>query len=318
MAVYKVPQDVEAEDKLLGPFSFRQFVYLIVAAGCGFITFLLVQAPLPIPFFSVPIAAFGAALIVISLPLRKDQPMELYALALLRFFLKPKRRLWHPDGTTTGVIIDAPHVIKQQLTKDITEEEAATRLSQLAQIVDTRGWAAKGVTMPTAANSSVKVAVAHEADATKDVLDENTTLAKSFDSLIAKQKETSRLTAVEKMRQLQTAQPTPSTAPVFSATAPSATPSFAAADDTAFQGVHFSPYPSMHQQVISPSGSQPTVSAQPQPSQKTAELQKGTTASQVSPDIMRLANSNDLSIEAIAHEAHRLQNDDQEVVVSLR
>jgi hypothetical protein len=35
MAVYKVPQDVEAEDKLIGPFSFRQFIYLIIVAGAG-------------------------------------------------------------------------------------------------------------------------------------------------------------------------------------------------------------------------------------------------------------------------------------------
>ena len=33
MAQYKVPQDVEADDKLLGPFSFRQFVYLLIAGG---------------------------------------------------------------------------------------------------------------------------------------------------------------------------------------------------------------------------------------------------------------------------------------------
>ena len=33
MAQYKVPQDVEADDKLIGPFSFRQFVYLLIAGG---------------------------------------------------------------------------------------------------------------------------------------------------------------------------------------------------------------------------------------------------------------------------------------------
>lgn len=33
MAQYKVPQDVEADDKLLGPFSFRQFIYLLIAGG---------------------------------------------------------------------------------------------------------------------------------------------------------------------------------------------------------------------------------------------------------------------------------------------
>ena len=35
MAQYKVPQDVEAEDKLIGPFSFRQFIYLGVAVLTG-------------------------------------------------------------------------------------------------------------------------------------------------------------------------------------------------------------------------------------------------------------------------------------------
>ncbi|NTW61726.1 PrgI family protein, partial [Candidatus Saccharibacteria bacterium] len=47
MAVYKVPQDVEAEDKLIGPFTFRQFVYLIIVALAGGITWGLAQLFLP-------------------------------------------------------------------------------------------------------------------------------------------------------------------------------------------------------------------------------------------------------------------------------
>jgi hypothetical protein len=30
MAVHKVPQDVEADDKFLGPLSFKQFLFLAV------------------------------------------------------------------------------------------------------------------------------------------------------------------------------------------------------------------------------------------------------------------------------------------------
>ncbi len=312
MSVYKVPQDVEAEDKLLGPFSFRQFVYLIITAGCGFITFLLVQAPLPVPFFSAPIVLIGIAFAIIALPLRKDQPMELYVLALLRFYLKPKRRMWSPDGTTTGVIIEAPRVVHQQLTKDITEEEAATRLSYLAQIVDTRGWAAKGVTMPTAQNSSVKMAVADEAEGVEDVLDANTNLARSLDDLIAKQKEVSRSAAVEKMHTLQKSAPPPAITVSQPTPSTSFQPQFAAAtDDTAFKNIHYNPYPTMHQQVIDPSGHKMVA-------EKLVEAQKQATAPPVSPDIMRLANNNDLSIEAIAHEAHRLQESNDEVIVSLR
>ena len=48
MAVYKVPQDVEAEDKLLGPFSMRQFIYLIIAAMGIAIGWALAQVLLPL------------------------------------------------------------------------------------------------------------------------------------------------------------------------------------------------------------------------------------------------------------------------------
>ena len=55
MAQYKVPQDVEAEDKLLGPFTFRQFIYLLIAfalAGVAFLLFKIfpVLVIIPVPF----------------------------------------------------------------------------------------------------------------------------------------------------------------------------------------------------------------------------------------------------------------------------
>ena len=54
MAVYKVPQDVEAEDKLLGPFSMRQFIYLIIAAMGIAIGWALAQVLLPLALIPAP------------------------------------------------------------------------------------------------------------------------------------------------------------------------------------------------------------------------------------------------------------------------
>jgi hypothetical protein len=82
MATYKVPQDVEADDKLIGPFSFRQFIYLIIVAlsialawGLSKLFIGLVIIPLPV------ILLFGA----LALPLRKDQPMEIYLAAIISY-----------------------------------------------------------------------------------------------------------------------------------------------------------------------------------------------------------------------------------------
>ena len=95
MAVYKVAQDVEAEDKLLGPFSFRQFIYLIIVVIAIALAWGLSRLFIPLAIIPLPIILFFGAL---ALPLRKDQPMEIYLAAILSFYLKPRKRLWIPDG----------------------------------------------------------------------------------------------------------------------------------------------------------------------------------------------------------------------------
>jgi hypothetical protein len=68
VSVYKVPQDVEADDKLLGPFSFRQFIYLMVAAGLAAIAVFLFQI---FPGLIVIPAPFLIFFVVLALPLQK-------------------------------------------------------------------------------------------------------------------------------------------------------------------------------------------------------------------------------------------------------
>lgn len=141
MAQYKVPQDVEADDKLLGPFSFRQFVYLLIAGGLialavGLFQIFPLLAIIPLP----PVLLFAA----LALPLKKDQPMETYLAALVSYYLKPHTRLWTPGQKESTIKITAPKIVEESRTRDITGEEATHRLSFLADIVDTGGYAIKG------------------------------------------------------------------------------------------------------------------------------------------------------------------------------
>ncbi|HSE29104.1 MAG TPA: PrgI family protein [Candidatus Saccharimonadales bacterium] len=269
MATYKVPQDVEAEDKLLGPFSFRQFVYLAIALGAAVIAFFLFRVfpllfliPLPITIF------FGA----LALPLRKDQPMETYLLAIVRFNLKPKLRKWDPEGVISYVEIIAPKLMEKQLTKEYGADSAQERLDYLARVMDSRGWAHKGV--ETTTNPSVTATVAAEARSTVDVLDEDQALSRTFKELMDQKAEEQRQAAIEMMKKAQT-EPALAT-PV---------------------NINYNPYPtSMHQKVILPAGQQ-----KPAP-----VAQKPAMTPPVSPDIIRLANSN-LKVSTIAHEIQKLE-----------
>ena len=142
MAQYKVPQDVEADDKLLGPFSFRQFVYLMIAGALIALAVGLAQlfpllAIIPLP----PVVLFVA----LALPLKKDQPMETYLAALVSYYLKPRTRVWTAGQRESTIKITAPKKTEPTRTRDITGEEATHRLSFLADIVDTEGYAIKGI-----------------------------------------------------------------------------------------------------------------------------------------------------------------------------
>ena len=86
MASYKVPQDVEADDKLLGPFTFRQFIYLMIVFGMIVLAVALFQVFPLLAIIPIPIALF---FIILALPIKKDQPMETYLAALLSFYIKP-------------------------------------------------------------------------------------------------------------------------------------------------------------------------------------------------------------------------------------
>lgn len=213
MANYKVPQDVEADDKLIGPFSFRQFIYLIIVALAGLMAWGLGQLFIGLAVIPLPVILFFGAL---ALPLRKDQPMEIYLAAIISYYLKPHRRLWDPEGIETFIEITAPRVQEVQRSKNISQDDAEQRFSYLANIVDSQGWAIRGVNGPVVANSAMNSDVFLEAQSAQDVLDNSNEVSQSFDMMMNERTEQLREEARARMFAAPAAPVTPDPAtPVY-------------------------------------------------------------------------------------------------------
>jgi len=231
MATYKVPQDVEADDKLIGPFSFRQFIYLIAVVLGGVAAWGLAQLFIGLVIIPLPIIIFFGAL---ALPLRKDQPMEVYMAAMVSYFLKPHKRLWDPEGIETVIEITAPKTYEEKRTKNLSQDEAEQRLGYLANIVDSGGWAIRGTN--GAPNMSINNDVFLEAQGAVDVLDANTSIAQSFNQLMSETSTRAKEEAVERMK-AATFSPSPVLAPVQAQMADMVMP-------------EFDPYPTDIQQTV--------------------------------------------------------------------
>lgn len=148
MATYKVLQDIEAEDKLFGPMTLKQFIFGAITIGIGYIQFVLISSPglglFRWPFvllFMLPMLLFG----FLAAPISREQPNDIWLLARLRFILKPHRRIWNQDGLSELVTITAPKLEIHNYTNGLSQTEVKSRLQALANTVDSRGWAVKNV-----------------------------------------------------------------------------------------------------------------------------------------------------------------------------
>lgn len=224
MATYKVPQDVEADDKFLGPLSFKQFVFGGLTLVCAYLSFLLISRNLVLlsPVFILPMIVFG----FLAFPWSREQPTELWLASRIRFLIKPRRRIWDQTGMKHLVEITVPKVAAHNYTDGLSQGEVQNRVSALASMIDSRGWAVKNYNGAATDQSDRLVSgnVAEQSavalnDNPDDVMDEYSgVIAQQFQNKIqeseAKQKSKARQLMEEARQETSSRQANPSSSNV--------------------------------------------------------------------------------------------------------
>jgi hypothetical protein len=350
VATYKLIQDIEAEDKILGPLTLRQFIFGLVAAFFFYLSFFCVTkgAPFLLLLFAPPAIFCG----FFAFPFGRDQPTEIWFLAKLRFWFLPRQRIWNQSGVKELVTITVPKKVERVLTDGLSQTEVKSRLSALANTIDSRGWAIKNVNVyaqPTMAMnsgerlidlSSLPQDVPDDTADANDIMDPASNLiAHQFDDMVNRSAQVHHQQLLDQLNSAPAAPAAASSANWFMGTpsspataapvrpAPNAPVLPAAADDSVLSqqlrqqaGSQQSAY--SHLRTVQPLGAQPAAAYVPAPN---VTLPNPSPATTVASDlaILELAGNNDLDVATLAREAHKAKGrDDQpesdEVVISLR
>lgn len=318
MATYKVIQDIEAEDKFVGPLTLKQFIFASIMVVCLYLAFVLYTKHLwPLAIVLLPVIIVSGFL---GFPWHRDQPTETWLIAKLRFFFKPRKRNWDQSGINELVTITVPKHIEKHLTNQLGQEEVQSRLKALANTIDSRGWVIKNVdasvySQPSfagqgsASDRLVDVSALPQAvptldtNAANDILDvDNNPVAHQLESMIDASTQNYRQQLVERMREANN-EPTP---PVAVAATPSLTQTAA---------------PILPNQQASISATQHLATMQPLGSQPPQLAPATPVTPPVNPAILGLAKNDDLNVSTLAHQAQIATNKQlggEEVVISLR
>jgi hypothetical protein len=224
MATYKVIQDIEADDKLFGPLSLKQFIFAGAAAGLSFLAFLV--ATKISPYAAIPLIPFILVPAILAAPLGRDQPTEVWLAAQIRFFLKPRKRIWDQAGLKELVTITVPKKLEHLYTDGLTQQQVRNRLNALADTIDSRGWAVKHANLNIAAEPAYAGGYSDRlidpislpqsvpeinVTAADDILDAaNNPTAQHFEQMVQASGQAQKTAAIARMdaaRQVATAQP---------------------------------------------------------------------------------------------------------------
>jgi hypothetical protein len=357
VATYKLIQDIEAEDHILGPLTLRQFIFALIAVAFYYLSFIMITRHVAfLLILFLPPAMFFT---FFAFPFGKDQPTEIWALAKLRFLLKPRRRIWDQSGVKELVTITAPKTVERVYTDGLSEGEVHSRLSALANTIDSRGWAVKNVNLnafsvpnPLATVSSDRLidinsipqeVPNYDVQASDDILDErNNPIAQQFDHMINASEQAHRQQIMAQLNSpapqapavpqdywFMQPQPASGSLPpdqaMFAGSVSqqpgtnSLVPAAQETPDEAALAAQLKAKNSSKQVSYSHLRTLQPASAKPQPAPSQPPAASGT--GQPDPAILPLVSNNDLSVATIAKEASKAKGDDQasqgEVVISL-
>ncbi|QQR64717.1 PrgI family protein [Candidatus Kaiserbacteria bacterium] len=97
---FEVPQFIEVEDKIIGPLTWKQFVYL--AGGVGIIVVLFLSVPFLIfILFALPLGALSFALAFHRV---NNRPFSVFLESAVMFFTRSRLYLWRRETAQTIVV----------------------------------------------------------------------------------------------------------------------------------------------------------------------------------------------------------------------
>jgi hypothetical protein len=87
---FKVPQFIDVEDKIFGPFTFRQFAYMAGGAGLVFVLYKLLPLWISI-FLIIPVAILSILLTFYKV---NGKPFIFYLQAAFSYIISSKLYIW--------------------------------------------------------------------------------------------------------------------------------------------------------------------------------------------------------------------------------
>ncbi|MBU1178535.1 PrgI family protein [Patescibacteria group bacterium] len=87
---YAVPQFIEVEDKVIGPLTVRQFLYMVI----GGVMLLIIWSLADLSLFIILALIVVIVVVAFSFVKINGRPFQIFLLSIIHYFSNPRLRVW--------------------------------------------------------------------------------------------------------------------------------------------------------------------------------------------------------------------------------
>lgn len=130
---FEVPQFIDVEDKIFGPLTFKQFIYIVGGAGLTYVAYRVIPFPFWIPIAPLFII-FGLLLAFYKI---NNRPFIEVVQSYLTFKLNGKVYLWkYPDQSNRSTPTQEKNVVVTTESESTLNAEKIKTLARNLDVLD--------------------------------------------------------------------------------------------------------------------------------------------------------------------------------------
>lgn len=131
---YKIPQNVQIEDKIVGPLTLKQLVILGIGGGITYAIYTGLASKYYIETWLIPTAIPGLLTLAFTFLKIGGIPFGKWILLMVEYFIKPKKRVFVMGGADLYMYTLFADKTKKAQTKDTGASKAERDHERLAKI----------------------------------------------------------------------------------------------------------------------------------------------------------------------------------------
>ncbi len=126
MLQYKIPQNVEVEDKIVGPLTMKQLIICAVGGGIAYVLFLALSKTYFIEIWLPPVGLVSIITLAIAFLQIRGIKFTKWIFLMIEAMVNPNKRIWDKDESTMLIYAVPTARLEAEEKKREQKEQAAS------------------------------------------------------------------------------------------------------------------------------------------------------------------------------------------------